>query len=192
MRSGWCASLALIGLGLPLPAQDAAPESPYCPLKVGTRWEYRSGDRNYTVTVRKQQKAGSVDAMLVETESERGSLAELLAVGADGLYRHASNGDAVEPPLRLLKLPARPGESWKVQVKCRGQLTRGTFTLTEADVQVPAGKFRAIVAEGNLQIDDHRFTLVSWYAPGIGLVRQAIRIDGREEVLELVKFTPGK
>ena len=69
-----------------------------------------------------------------------------------------------------------------------GAKVRGTFATDEADVAVPAGKFKAVVvASKDFRIGETQMTLTYWFAEGVGLVKQHLQLDGREVVVELQK-----
>lgn len=42
---------------------------------------------------------------------------EHIGVTADGVFRYTANGKVYDPPLCLLKLPVRKGETWRIDVR---------------------------------------------------------------------------
>ena len=178
---------------LPGQEKDKVRESPYFPLKVGNRWVYRLGARTATVRVTKREPVGKVPCARLEMTVGEEVHTEHLAVRPDGVYRYRADGQDIEPPLCFLKLPPKAGESWKVASKTAGQAITGSFTLAEADVTVPAGKFRAVVVTStDAQIAGLGVPVTDWFARGVGPVRRRTVLRGAETVLELQEFAPAK
>jgi len=186
-------ALLLGGPGV-LPAQEKLKESEYYPLKVGTTWHYRAGGGKLTVRVARNEKVGDVLCALVEAVVEgEVKCSEHIAVHGDGLYRHALNGQRVEPPLRFLKLPPRGGESWAAESKVAGMSLKVSFTAGAEEVEVPAGKYQtAVVRTSDVEVSDLKFTTGVWYARGVGMVKTVLSAGENDVVLELEKFEAGK
>jgi hypothetical protein len=189
------AAVLLIGLVVPLPAQDTVKEFEYYPLKVGTTWEYlASGGLRITLRVTKVEKYNDVPCALVEA-SVKGKVlgGEHIAVGKDGVYRHSMQGDKLEPALRFLKVPFKSGDSWKIEAKIAGQDVKTEYTYSEAEITVPAGKFKTIVTKTNkFTVGGKEIEATIWYAKGVGMVKQIVSSGGNKFELELDKFTPAK
>jgi hypothetical protein len=113
-----------------------------------------------------------------------------------GVTRVVAYGLPFRTPVCHLRLPFKPGETWDTDDQLVGQVVycRAKFTAeAEEEVEVPAGKFRAVrvrVASGQgLGETTH------WYARGVGVVRSVSKQSGRDEedrVTVLKSFTPGK
>lgn len=173
-------------------AQEKWKDTPYYPLKVGTRWVYRAGARTVVARVTKHEEVGGVPCACIEAGEGDESQVEYLAVREDGVYRYKVNGQELQPPLLVLKLPPKVGETWKVASKLGENVAKGTFTLGEQEVTVPAGKYKTVtVSDDDFQIAGERVGLTWWYAKGVGPVRQTIRVGGGEMLLELEKFQAG-
>ncbi|HZT83377.1 MAG TPA: hypothetical protein VFA26_24315, partial [Gemmataceae bacterium] len=117
-----------------------------------------------------------------------------VAARADGLYRYTDQGQQAQPPLLFLKLPPKKGGAWKFDFKLGGQQVKGGLVLDEEEVTVPAGKYKAVVvetkdAEGPATLKPQAKW---WYAPGVGLVKQQMKVGDAEATFELEKFEPGK
>jgi hypothetical protein len=83
----------LLCLTAPAWSDDSVPSSEYYPLKRGSAWLYKVNDQKITVAVVKYEKIGNVLCARVETSASGTVLAsEYIAVGEDGLYRHAYGG----------------------------------------------------------------------------------------------------
>lgn len=174
---------------------DRIRDHPVFPLAKGAQWEYRSGEQQLTVRVTGYQRAGDLQAAMLETLNRDGTRVgtEHVAVKDDGIYRFTLNNNKVDPPVCFLKLPARKGESWKIEARLEGETIRATLRVGEEDVTVPAGRFKAItVSTEDGTVNDTPLRFTTWYAEGVGMVKQVIHLNGSEVRLELTKYTPGR
>jgi hypothetical protein len=98
------------------------------------------------------------------------------------------------PPILILKLPPKKGESFSVDSKAGGKNYKGVFKIAEEDVTVPAGTYKGAVrvTSQDLEADGLRPTITTWYAEKVGMVKQVIAEGGQTITIELEKFTPGK
>jgi hypothetical protein len=191
----FASTLALLAGLAPLTrTADEVPESPYYPLKVGTTWTYGSGDDRTTMKVVKHERVGGRPTALVEVTNADGSrLTENVAVNDAGVYRVAAGGHRIDPPLLLLRLPPKPGGTWAVKSKVLDGEMAGTFTSRAARVKVPAGEYEAVTAESDdLRMGDAKFPIKYYFAKGVGMVKQVVKVGDEEVVLELEKFEAGK
>jgi hypothetical protein len=202
----------LLSAGSPLPGQDKdkdkkgepAPTTPYAPLKVGTTWEYlvtthitepakRVEKHKATVRVIREETVRKSRVAVLETTYEGKKIVERLGAQKDGLYRYSGEGIDYLPPLCLLKLPPKDGETWAVKSRGDGLTIEGKFTAGEEEVTVPAGVYEAVTATStDFRVDAVQMSLTYWFVPGFGLVKQRVRVGGREIVLELEKYTPAR
>ncbi len=191
----------VLSLTAELAAQDKLKETPYYPLQVGTTWHYRSGDGKFTIRVVRHEKAGDTLCALLETTRDGKAVgSEHLAVAADGVYRHdltAMRPPAVQqtlkPPMLVLKLPPKKGDSWKVDSTSEGKTFRGGFHVEEQEITVPAGTYKAFrVASQDLEVNSLKPIIITYYAAGVGMVKQVIEVGGAKVEIELVKFEAGR
>ncbi len=105
---------------------------------------------------------------------------------------HSPDSARYEPSLELLKLPADSGAKWTVGgMKMQGILVGLVAqVLGREDVETPAGRFKdclktksnstsirgtlAGAARLSMNITGGDFSSTSWYAPGVGLVKQEV------------------
>jgi hypothetical protein len=206
------ASVAL-ALAPALHGQDKLPESAYYPVQVGTTWHYKVGEGKFSTRVTKHEKVGDVLTARLETSKDGKVIAvEHVGVGAEGVVRHDIEDNSGQqalretlvPPILILKVPPKSGETWKVDSK--GQVPasvqggvggprvyRGTFKLGEEEVKVPAGTYKAVrVASQDLEANGLKPTVTTYYAEGVGMVKQVIQEGEVKIITELEKFEPGK
>jgi hypothetical protein len=204
MRHAFRFALALI---LIAPAVFAAPipkgagrstGSEYFPLATGTKWTYKIGEIEATVTVTGTEKVKDEDCARVETTvgAESGiKTSEMFAVRGDGVYRVKVKDDLINPPVKLLPLPIKADASWEVESKIGTQVVKGTMTVkdTAAKVKTPHGEFEAVLVEGkDMDVAGAKTTVRVWFVKGHGIVKQEFTINGADPIsLELAKFESG-
>ena len=167
------------------PAPRGGAEGAYFPIKEGaTRvYEVRSGDTvesGYTDVVTKvEKKDAAVHVTVTRDYPGANPYVTTIAVSGEGLFRVAVSGRDLAKPILLLKLPAKVGTKWELDGGARYEVTK------EEEVEVPAGKFRAVRVE---QVNGDSTTTL-WFAPSAGLVKMSL--DGGP-VTVLKEFKPGK
>jgi hypothetical protein len=197
---------ALLALPLALAAgraQDKMTESSWYPLRVGTKWHYKSGDKKFLMQVAGHEKVGDVLCARVEMVKDgKVTAVEHIAVTGDGVVRkdlelrRDNNQPATEtptPPILILKLPPKKGDTFTVDSKAAGKAYKGTFKVDEEEVTVPAGTYKnAVSVTGlDLEVDGLKPTIVTWYADNVGMIKQVVSEAGQKIVVELEKFEPG-
>jgi hypothetical protein len=199
LPSLWCTLalavfLAPTGLG-----QDKGEDkdTSYYPLKVGNQWIYKAANgQKVVIRVAKEDKIGEVPCVKLESVTNGAVVkSEHLAAKKDGIYRYAGDGADLDPPVLVLKLPPKKGESWKVDTKLAGHTVRGTFHVVDdqAAVAVPAGKFKAVsVHTDDMRLDADLLKTTLWFAPGVGLVKQDLTYKDKQVSLELEKYEAAK
>jgi hypothetical protein len=100
----------------------------------------------------------------------------------------------VVPPVPFLKSDAKDKDSWKaefeIKVKIDGKLevskAETTFTVSEEEITVPAGKFQTLVVKSKTKADNVETTGSVWYAKGVGPVKLQFDFGGENKnTLEL-------
>lgn len=186
---------ALVLVGGTLLAQDkkdAPTAEGYFPLRTKTKWTYKVQDQTIEVVAAGTEKLGSDDCVKVDTLVNGKVVAsELYAVRTDGVYRVKVKDDKVDPPVKVLALPVKKGDSWDFKSKVGSQTVTGTFKVKEDKdkVTTPAGTFDAVLVEGvDIDVAGQKTTVRTWYAKDKGVVKLSYKIQDAESVLELTKF----
>lgn len=128
-----------------------------------------------------------------------------------GVAKVAEDGQFLRSGQWVLRLPCKKGDTWTVPVTLpRGNPAPGrppefvTLDTTaavrgEEDVEVPAGKFRALRVERAYPVGGRTQRITYWVAPGLGTVRQTVESGEASALLlktdmemALKSFTPGK
>lgn len=171
-------------------------ESPYYPLKVGTRWTYKIGDKKVHILVAKHEKVGDTMAALIQAGEDLSlddKTTEHVAATAEGIFRFAAQGEVAEPPVMVLKLPVKKDSTWKIDSTISGISIKGDFKSSEEEVTVPAGKFKTITATSdNVTMGDEKMTITYWFAKDVGMVKQIVTRGNNKVLLELEKFEAPK
>jgi hypothetical protein len=193
-----------------LTAQEKLKEMSFYPLKVGTTWHYRAGESKFTIRVARHEKVGDTLCALLETTRDGKVVgSEHLAVTGDGIYRHDLTSPQVQsdpndknkklktlvkqtlkPPILILKLPPRNGDGWKIDSKGDGKTFRGNFLVAEQEVTVPAGTYKTFrVASQDLEVNSLKPNITTYFAQGVGMVKQIIEMGDAKIEIELEKFS---
>jgi len=197
----WIAIVVLAASGGEPRAQEKGPDSPYYPLRPGGQWTYRSGEQAVVLRITKLEKVGDALCAVLETKRADGlPITEHLGVQKDGVYRYKALSFPLEPPLCVLKLPPEKGASWTLDSRLGGAdladrlggVVKGTSTLDKAEITVPFGKVNAVVVKTDLVRGDQKFTITTYFARGVGMVKQTQNLGGKEITLELEKFEETK
>jgi hypothetical protein len=166
----------------------------FYPLKMGNTWTY-SGPGNLKLVnkVVAHEKIGGVMCAKLETSMNGMAMAnEHVGITRDGIYRFAFNGAAIDKPVLVLKLPARAGDTWKIESKIGNETVTGNLKTSEGFVQVPAGKFKALVASGKVEASGQTIEAANYFVRGVGVAKIKMEIAGTIIEINLEKFEPGK
>lgn len=180
--------VTLLGSAVPLSGQPRPGD--LFPLEVGNRWEYRLGStRKLVIQATRQVVLDKRKGIELKASSDGAAETEVLVVQKDGIYRHVAEGKEIKPPLCILRLPAKPDTTWKVESVHEELTIKGTFKLSNAEISVPAGRYKTIMVHSDdLEMGTRQMKLTTWFAPGVGPVKQRLQVADVELVLELEKF----
>jgi hypothetical protein len=183
----------------------------YYPLAKGSKWVYSTDFAEDTELVHEvigTEKIGDVECFIVEHKTvgpvlgTRVMRKEWLAADGDGVLIHkVSRGkselDVVKPFFKI-KHVLRKDDEWKGQAKAEENPPQYEYRVEgEEDVEVPAGKFKAVKVHVKIESGTrHSAEGSEWYAKNVGIVKSEITIrasgDDFTMVSELKKFEPGK
>jgi hypothetical protein len=171
---------------------ETAPEPSYYSLNLYDTWTYSLGGNKFTLKVVRHERFAGVDCARVEMQNDGRAMSyEHVALRDGGVYRFGFEGAPADPPVLFLKLPARPGEEWKVNSKIGKEAITGTWkTAAEETVTVPAGTFRAVSVVGKFKGSGVDYEATTYFARGVGMVKQKVQMGGQTITIELEKFQP--
>ena len=170
------------------------PIQDYYPLQVGNTWTYR-GPGNITLVNKIVAHEMIAGVMCAKVEASLNGMAvghEHIGVTKDGICRVTINGTKIDKPVLILKLPAKTGDEWHIKSKIGNETISGTLKTTAETVQVPAGKFRALVASGKVEGGGQTIGVSNYFVHGIGIVKIKTDLGGQTVEVELEKFEPAK
>jgi len=195
------AALALLWAAPALAKAKAPPD--YFPLRLHDWWKYRSTQANgstseFTLSVVSEEKQpdGTVRRCVELTNPNplirdwytKAPAAVLLH---DEEYLGGGGKAAFEPPRLLLQLPLHPGSTWRWSGSGRAsvQIEESSEVFPSERIETPAGRFDAVKVVTRIEQGGARATKTSWYAPGIGLVRQATDSSGVASTTDLIDYS---
>lgn len=104
-----------------------------------------------------------------------------------GLYLVTHDNVLFNPPCCMLRLPYRSGDTWEVN-NSAFCATPVKFTVgDEEEVEVPAGKFKAIRIEAVCEQDGKTARLTHWAAPGVGIVKSVNKVGDELRTILVLK-----
>ena len=189
--------LAGAALSLGLSASPASGQSEYYPLKEGSVWTYKVNGNTTTITVSKFEKVGELNCAVLETRNADGMVlaSEHVAVTAKGVLRVKFANMNAEPPLMFLQLPVKTPSTWEFDTKIAAENVKGKFNASAVDeVKVPAGKFEKVVkvASEGFKANNQPISIIYYFAPKVGIIKQEIDINGVKINIELDKYEEKK
>ena len=183
---------ALLAASLSAPVPKANPAPLYFPTAVGAKRVTAddSGGGEMTEEVTKaEEKDGVYTVTVTATATVNGATAYTMTrvyeVSAGKVVR--GTGDERRT---VLDLGAKAG-TWTVETKGNGQAAvTATFTVgKEEEVEVPAGKFKALPVTERWPHPEGEIVNTHWYAPGVGAVKRVS--DTPTSTAALKEFSPG-
>jgi hypothetical protein len=190
------AAAVLIG-GAVLAQSKDIPADGYFPLKPKTKWVYKVGDNEVTVTVVKAEKVGGEEQYQVDTVvGKEPKTSEWYVVRPDGVYRTKVKDYKLDPYIKVLPTPVKKDATWEVNSKLGTQTIKGTLKIVgdKEKVKVQGAEYDAILVEGkDVDVAGAKTTIHIWFAKDRGIVKEEFLLQGGEKLtLELKEFTGGK
>jgi len=156
------------------------------PVAVGTGWILEDQMGEMAMRIGPPRSMSGQECYLVQWIDATLNLAyqsECWAVKEDGVYavgRHVMGRDLpFEKSYKLISRTPAAGEKWEGTVAMPGHSEKLSFAVgAEEEITTPAGKFRAVP----LTLEGELLRIRRWYAPSIGLVREAsvVTVEGQE------------
>lgn len=200
-------SIALSGLLCSAQAQNARRAEDFWPMTAGNTWTLASKIQNRNsppqiVTVARvmPQSGGAVAEIRYEVSGKLVQI-ETYRITPKTIFRltsGAAGGGKIEPPLPVIQFPLTAGRkwTWKGTVTLAGVRTqaRAAFTVSGPEaVKAPAGTYRAMKVFSALVVNinglDTKIPNAYWFAPGVGVVQQLVRLGNTEIRSVLTRYT---
>jgi hypothetical protein len=192
-------ALAVAGWVAAAPTRKAPADPDYYPTAVGTKWVYDENGRELIWEVTAAEAKGNETRVTISQSIAGGKPEPFVkaTVSAKGVYQTQIGPFQIDPVCEL-RLPVKAGDSWVVDIPSQKgglQGNTGTVTVGEVeDVEVPAGKFRALRIDVVITAEDGKplaapRRATRWYAPGVGLIKVTA---GKDLTRALKAFTPAE
>jgi hypothetical protein len=176
------------------PKPDPTKPEDYHPIAVGTVWQYKTENGTFTKKVVSHERIDGVNCARIEFSfAGQPACFEHIGVKSDGIYRYSYNGVRSDKPVCLLKLPPKKGDTWPVEVKASGETLKGTFKVDEEEIKVPAGTYKTFASALKQDSEKSATPAVGctyYFAAGVGIVKQEIKVGNQLTTVELEKFEP--
>lgn len=176
---------------------DTPPKNVF-PLTKGTKWEYvlkGAEEVPWTQEVTDVSEPKKGERAVVTLTSKVGTTVLTAKHSADenAVYEHTRGSKDLAAPLVMIKLPVKAGTKWTEKYTYNGDDATSEYEVKEAEeVTTPAGKYTAYPVVQKIKTKLGGSTITHWYADGVGMVRQEIRVFGKPDVVELKAFSPAK
>lgn len=172
--------LVVAGLGVLLTPFGCGSSDDLMPLREGKSWTYKVFNGYSTVIdelkVQKKLSVSGVSGWQIE-----GSLGQhrLAWSGKDLLCERTPNARFVPPLLLAIQGAETAKRPWKGRFEAQGQVwqAEGTFEQGHDKVKIAARSYQTTKTRIVLRWPGHRTELISWFAPGTGLIKQEQRTD---------------
>ncbi len=179
----------------------------YWPLVAGSRWSMPIPDENpgwvvtFHVTKVVPKAEGVSDVSLEYSMNGNQVQKEVYEVTADMIARMSggpNGGSDFNPPMPVIKLPMNSGASWSWSGTIGSGLLQhpaaSQFSVSgPVEVTTPAGKFNAIKVHSALVLSSGKKSISlpndTWYAPGVGIVEQQAKVNGKVHTYYLSKYS---
>jgi len=149
------ALMLLLGLACLNAVAQAQPgtggKGDYYPLLPGTRWEYRvqvGGETKGSITevVAAIETINNLPLARLESQVQGKVVAtEHLRATPQGVFRHRAQGSEVKVPVPVLRYPVKANDSWEFDTSIGQERVKGKVSTRFEEVEVPLGKFKALV-----------------------------------------------
>jgi hypothetical protein len=168
-------------------------DSPFGVTGVGTTWVYQAPNGDFTVKVVAHETLnGSLCARREYTQNGKVMMTDHVRPEGGVFRKHAFNGGLYVPPIPLVYESQESPFHWKYvstsgKAKLDGEQSEG------GPIQSPLGKYDRtthVILRGSDPSGEQ--VTESWYAEGVGLVRELTKLPSGEVLLELKSFTPAK
>lgn len=165
----------------------------YFPHAKGSKWEYRRTFGTDIKNIAVRVAEDNLTVMKFTGDFEYLGLKEQMEVSGEGINYPAGERKADTPMPLLLRNTFKAGDEWDSLLPAGCGFSRAKATVNgPEDVEVPAGKFRAVKVTYVGRITGSTVTMPVWYADGVGVVKQVFNPTGSNIIIELTKYTPGK
>lgn len=171
----------------------------FFPHRLGDALVYQHGDGDAApeeiVSVTKvEETEGAVFVTVARAMKGKPAKNSKARIDDRGVFWLEIGSRSLDPPICILTTPATRGKTWEDAIKLSGGDTAKTkYTIaSEEEIEVPAGKFRAIRVDVDSEINGEHSMGVEWHAPDVGLVKSVTKVEPAAITITLKSRTSGK
>lgn len=181
--------LALLGSTAGQDGKEGKKATYYYPTTVGTKLVFDSTHSNgakSTITLLVKNVIavkGGFRVTALRIVGNGSAINTVTEVASRGVLLIGSHDREHPEPELILKLPAIAGDSWPAP-KMEGVVDAIHTVGKEVEIEVPAGKFKAIPVTTTLDGRKGAGT-TTWYAPGLGSIKTVVNLGDAEHVIVL-------
>jgi hypothetical protein len=202
-RVRMAAAALLACLWATAPAAATRPVPDYFPLRLHDSWRYRATQANgstseFSLSVVSEDKQSDGSTRRCVELSNPNPLTrdwytktKTAVLLQEQEYLGGGGRVALDPPRPLLQQPLRAGSSWTWSGTVRGnvRVEESSEVFQSERIETPAGRFDALKVVTRIEQGGARATKTSWYAAGVGLVRQATESSGVASTTDLIDYS---
>lgn len=185
---------ALVGISV-VHGADSGDARAYFPLKVGNKWMYEVTlpDKTKTQlilgivpndgdTLKMGVRLNGVDIEETHFAEDEKGISKVKVITLNGAVQYLPNQPVLPAKIAL-------GTSWNWASQNDKQREKVTITSLKEKVEVPAGKFDAILVKSEgVDPSETPYLDLAWYAKGVGVVKETFTVNNQTRVQELVKY----
>lgn len=190
--------IAMTSVAAPIPRDNQKPTL-YFPVVVGAKWVYqwKNEEEIKEVTSVEDRNGAKIVTVSQLGKDNKLSPCEVVLVTEHELILLSEFGKELKPPVCLLKIPCKTGDTWKCDSNwfVNSDLLGAVAKVREIEeLKIPAGKFNTIRVERTYALNGTcgGYKWNDYFAPGIGRVKMIDSFDNGPLVGVLKSFTPGK
>lgn len=202
LRRDSLAFVFVLAFSLGVAISQGKPDSSqsFLPAKVGDTLVYEeaysngNADAKRLITRTVVMADKTTTGMTVAIKERSDGSVEFYQQSSSGVYLACRDIQPFDPPACVLRLPLKKGDTWEINDPKVFPVPIKFATGEEEEVEVPAGKFKAVRVEKKIVFPDAKTVRVTdWVVPGYGVVKARARLaDGTEMVIVLKSFTHAK
>ncbi len=169
----------------------------WLPLEKGRTWVYStSAQMDMVIRVVEEEKLGDISCAVVETTFDEKSSREWLGKDEEGVklfrIRAGTMDVALEEPVLRIRSVLKSGDRW-MSVMNDGGVSRAIYFSVEGPLDITVGEksYRCMKVTATSRSGKTKVVSESWYAKGVGMVRQRHSTGGATLVVELKKVEAG-
>ncbi len=203
VAAGMMLASTIAGMPTDSLAKPAKKAPDYFPLRTNDWWRYRSTQANGSTSeftlkvISEEPHADGTIRHCIELSNPKPLIRDWYTKTASGVvlneeeYLGGGGKITLEPPRPILQMPLTPGErwTWSGTARAHTSVEESNEVAGVERLEVPAGRFDAVKILTQIEQGGVHASKTSWFAPGVGLVRQSTDSGGVTSTTELLEYS---